>query len=79
MKSLGSFKQGESDLGSCLWMLQQTDAYKTLALLEWDAECKNKADLIKNGFKSVKKFKVPEWIKFKCGEEAFVDKFDVKN
>jgi hypothetical protein len=45
MKKLGSFEQGQSDIGSSLWMLQQTDAYRTLAKLEWDVECKNKADL----------------------------------
>jgi hypothetical protein len=56
---MGSFKLGHSDLKSSLWMLQQTEAYKTLAMLEWDVECKNKAELTKNGFKSVKKFKIP--------------------
>ena len=48
-------------------MNQNPESFGKLAKLEWDAEMANRDDLLKSGFK-VKKFKIPYWIKTKCGD-----------
>ena len=74
MSRLGTFETGLSEYDTCLWMLHDPKSYTSIAILEWQAELKNREDLVKNGFK-IKKLQVPYWIERKCGKKPF-EKFE---